>query len=587
MRVRNFAFYGKQAIIYSNGVIPQTSVELLESGLFKEIFRRYMDYLREKESVLLNVFPKKMSKKEQNEVMYDLLQKLVTWNKDYIIKKYPETKPFFRDTYLLNEFMENLYNYWRSFERFFICYSVNSMETSFDKKPYRTFNHTVELLNHLTRKVYRDICENITGDHPRIYRQVAAGCHAGVIATEKNWPCPSEYNALKDLLMIRQVYLSPPLILDPPMNRREGYFKKVDSNPLKGIDFNTREWLCYPARVGDTLIHIFFHANFMGLGTSLANLFDLASEKDMKRKPDAIYAFGVPLKALKKFGKPPTVFYEDKKNSMLIGAVPGTDEFGYFGYLKKMVLTLHNSVAIKKGRLPVHGAMVKISMKNGKSANVLIWGDTGAGKSETLEAFRTLGSKYIRDMIVIFDDMGTLEIGEDGKIRAYGTETGAFVRLDDLQPGFALGNIDRAIIHSPHRINARVLIPITTLEEITRGHEIDFLLYANNYEKVDSKHNIVERLTSPEKALDIFREGARMAKGTTAEKGLVYSFFANPFGPLQYKDDYEKLAQKYFKKVFDKRIFVGQLRTRLGIPGFETKGPQEAAKELFKVIPDK
>jgi hypothetical protein len=307
----------------------------------------------------------------------------------------------------------------------------------------------------------------------------------------------------------------------------------------------------------------------------------------MKRKPDAIYAFGVPLKALKKFGKPPTVFYEDKKNSMLIGAVPGTDEFGYFGYLKKMVLTLHNSVAIKKGRLPVHGAMVKISMKNGKSANVLIWGDTGAGKSETLEAFRVLGSKYIRDMIVIFDDMGTLEIGEDGKIRAYGTETGAFVRLDDLQPGFALGNIDRAVIHSPHKINARVLIPITTLEEITRGHEIDFLLYANNYEKVDSKHNILERLTSPEKALDIFREGARMAKGTTAETGLVYSFFANPFGPLQYKDDYEKLAQKYFKKVFDKRIFVGQLRTRLGIPGFETKGPQEAAKELFKVIPDK
>ena len=94
MRARNFAFYGKQAIIYSNGVIPQTSVELLESGLFREIFRRYMDYLREKDSYLLEVFPKKMSKSEQNEAMYDLLQKLVTWDKDYIINKYPETRPF-------------------------------------------------------------------------------------------------------------------------------------------------------------------------------------------------------------------------------------------------------------------------------------------------------------------------------------------------------------------------------------------------------------------------------------------------------------------------------------------------------------
>ncbi len=584
MRSKNFAFYGQQAIIYSNGMIPQTPVELLESGLFKEIFRRYMDNLRNKDSVLLNVFPRRMSKSEQNEVMYELLQKLAIWDRKDVIRKFPETKPLFRDTYMLNEFMENLYNYWRSFERFFVCYSVEGMEASFDKKPYRTFNHTVELLNHLTRQVYRDICENITGDHPRIYRQVAAGCHVGVIATEKNWPCPEEYNKLKDVVMIRQIYLSPPLILDPPMNRREGYFRKVDSNPLKGVDLSNKDWLCYPAKVGGRLIHIFFHANFMGLGTSLANLFDLASDDDLKKKPDAIYAYGLPLTKLKRFGDPPTVFYDDKRNGILVGAVPGTDDYGYFGYLKKMVLTLHNSAAIRDGRLPVHGAMVRINMKNGKSANVLIWGDTGTGKSETLEAFRVLGKKYIRDMIVIFDDMGNLDIGRDGKIRAYGTETGAFVRLDDLQPGFALGNVDRAVIHSPHKINARALLPITTMEEITRGHEIDFLLYANNYEKIDSGHKILEKIKSPEDALDIFRKGARMAKGTTAEKGLVYSFFANPFGPLQYMEEYEKLARKYFDKVFSSKIFVGQMRTRLGIPGFETEGPQAAAKELFGVI---
>ena len=48
MRTKNFAFYGKQAIIYSNGMIPQTPVELLETGLFKEIFRRFMNDLHEK-----------------------------------------------------------------------------------------------------------------------------------------------------------------------------------------------------------------------------------------------------------------------------------------------------------------------------------------------------------------------------------------------------------------------------------------------------------------------------------------------------------------------------------------------------------
>jgi hypothetical protein len=405
-----------------------------------------------------------------------------------------------------------------------------------------------------------------------------------VIAAEKEWKCPKDYIKASNIPVIRQVYISPPMILDPPMNKRVGWFKKVDVNPLEGIDFSNGDWLCYPAIVGASLVQIFFHANFMGLGMSLANLFELADDEELAEKPEAIYAFGVPAKHLKRFGSPPTVFYDDRKNGLMVGAVPGNNKFGYFGYLKKMILTLHNSASIKKGMLPVHGAMVRIDMKNGNSANVIIWGDTGAGKSETLEAFRVLGNRYIRGMKVIFDDMGTLEIGKDGKIRAYGTETGAFVRLDDLQPGFAFGNIDRSIIHSPQKINARAIIPVTTKEEITRGHHVDFLLYANNYEEVNSGQPILERFPSVDAALPVFREGARMAKGTTGEKGIVNSYFANPFGPLQYRDVYEKQAQKYFRKVFASRAYVGQMRTRLGIPGYETKGPQEAAKELFKVI---
>jgi hypothetical protein len=45
--------------------------------------------------------------------------------------------------------------------------------------PYRVFNQTVKELNHLVRKTYRNICENVTGDHPRIYRQVPARCQVG------------------------------------------------------------------------------------------------------------------------------------------------------------------------------------------------------------------------------------------------------------------------------------------------------------------------------------------------------------------------------------------------------------------------
>ena len=159
-----------------------------------------------------------------------------------------------------------------------------------------------------------------------------------------------------------------------------------------------------------------------------------------------------------------TVFYDDETNGLLVGAVPGRDEFGYFGYVKKMILTQHNIIMIKKGRLPFHGAMIRMILKGNKDLTFLFIGDTGAGKSETLEALRALGEEYIQDIIIIADDMGSLDTFSDKKIMGYGTEIGAFLRLDDLQPGYALGEIDRAIIMNANQVNARIILPVTTFQ---------------------------------------------------------------------------------------------------------------------------
>ena len=42
----------------------------------------------------------------------------------------------------------------------------------------------------------------------------------------------------------------------------------------------------------------------------------------------------------------------------------------------------------------------------------------------------------ISSQLTIFDDMGTFKI-EHNKVMAYGTEIGAFVRLDDMTSGYA------------------------------------------------------------------------------------------------------------------------------------------------------
>ena len=75
-----------------------------------------------------------------------------------------------------------------------------------------------------------------------------------------------------------------------------------------------------------------------------------------------------------------------------------------------------------------------------------------------------------------------------------------------------------------------------------------------------------------------------MSKGTTTTTGIVHTYFANVFGPVQYKELHESLAHKYFEAFFKAGVFVGQIRTRLGLSGWERNGPQEAAKELLALI---
>ena len=579
-----FKVVGEKIIIRLRDRVCGNGKELITSPLFREVLARYVKNLRKKDSPLCRLFGDRREKVDDSDIqmLVDAFLVLEKLPLDNVPKLVDNSEHLVRDPHLLSEFVENFYNYWRAFERFIVC---DSEGDRLDKRPFRTFNSTVEELTHIIRKTYRDVEESITGRHPAVYRQVAAGAEVALIALPKEVKLPDGYKEkLQPLPIIRQALLYPPLLLNPPMNKRTGKFVRIDENPLDHVDLDKDEWLCYPAKVGSLFMLIYVHERFYGLGIALSNLFELAEDEVLKRKPDAVYLFGVPGNAIDEMAELPTVFYDDEENDLLIGAVPGRDEFGYFGYLKKMILTLHNIKMLKMGKMPYHGAMVKIVLKGDKQANILLIGDTGAGKSESLEAFRNLAGDQIKDMTIIADDMGSLDIADDGRIIGYGSEIGAFVRLDDLQPGYAFGQLDRTIIMSPGRTNARVVLPVTTYENVVKGSPVDIVLYANNYEQVDEDYPIIDKLPNPELALHVFREGTAMSKGTTTTTGLVHTYFVNIFGAVQYRQLHDDIAQRFFSAFYDADLFVGQLRTRLGIAGWEMSGPEEAAKALLEFI---
>lgn len=582
MNIAKSKIFDRKVVIRIKERICETPEELVDSELFKRVLTIMLSDLGKRQSRLLEIFNNKnLITEGDTAILISTIRALIKLPISQVPSIVPQSEQFTRDPHLLEEFLRYFYNYWRNFDRFLICHSS---EDDLDKRPYRTFHTSAEQLMHLVRAVWRSVYDNVSGSHPNIFRQVSSGAGVAAITTTKALLQTAGYESLNAIPVIRDIMLFPPLVIDPPMNKRTGQFIEVADNPLHRTKLNPDEWLCYPARIGDMLINLYFHETFYDLGFALTNLFELADDQVLaQKKPDAICLFGLQGSVLDEYGVFPTVYFDDSANNLLVGAIPGRPEFGYFGYLKKMALTLHNICIMKNQRLPFHGALFHIILKTGKKATVLVMGDTGTGKSETLESLRVLGDD-IQDIIVIADDMGSLDIDSSNRIIGYGTEVGAFIRLDDLQPGYAFGQIDRTIIMNAGQTNARVVLPITSYKHVVQGYPVDIVLYANNFEAVDDAHPAIREFPTIQKAFEVFRSGAAMSKGTTTSSGLVHSYFANVFGPAQYPGLHDEIAKRYFHTFSATGLFVGEMRTQLSIPSWEQKGPEKAAHALLDLI---
>lgn len=552
-----------------------TKQKLLSSYGFKRVIEAFVKNLKRDEIIIYEHYIKAFKTEEDFvESMIESFKLLTVFNVDEVVAVDNKYSVFFEDKDLFIEVIEMAFAYWKKLERYSI---VRNSKLGQGLQNVR-FTQANDMFNDLVLSTARRISETVNGYDQRVYRQSTAGANASLTLNDVNWNCPVEYKGLTEIPFISTVVIQPPFISYTKRNTRDGIFHEHQQNPLENIILNEDDWFVYPAKVGSMLTFVYFHKDFMVHGVGLANLFELAKENEyIGKKPDIIYVFGYPDGAEEKR----TFYYKDKKNDILIGYANYCDDIDYFGYMKKMLLTLHNVKQIEKRRLPIHGAMVNIVLKNGKESNIVIMGDSGAGKSESLEAFRSLNASYIRHMRVIFDDMGFLNKEEDGSITGYGTEIGAFVRIDDLDPMYAYEQLDRGIYTNPDKINARVTIPISTYEVIMKGYKVDIMLYANNYNESDKKIVFYDDL---DKAIQIFEDGARKAKGTTTEKGLVKSYFANPFGPVQEQKETEMLVREYFNDMKNAGVQIGEIHTSLAIEGKAKDGPHEAAVELFSLI---
>jgi len=498
-----------------------------------------------------------------------IVEQLVRLSKMLLVFDYDTiAKEFVLDRLLLIKIVEDVYNYWRKLQRF----SVISAKRNKDMQSVN-FIESDTRFNTLLINFYRTIQEKLRGRKNQIYRQLQAGTNAAVVLRDYPALLPEQYHRLHKVEFIHSMMMRTPLILSPKSNKRIGTFDEVFYNPIDQFEFIRDEWMIYPAKVGTQLAFLYFHRDFLASVVALGNLFELASDEEcLTKKPDIILLFG------NHDDLDQCVFYDDKVNDVMVGSVSYHERIEYFGYLKKMTLTLHNLRMLNKGYLPIHGAMINITFKNGLKKGIVLIGDSGAGKSESIEALQTMAQDKIAHMDIIYDDMGLMFI-KDGKVFSTGTEIGAFIRLDDLEKGSAYRDMDRSIFFNPSKNNARVVLPVATYEMVIEHHIVDMVLYANNY----SLEHGVKRFQNLEHAKSVFISGKRMALGTTHEVGITETYFANPFGPAQRQAQCDVIFDEVYSALFANDIYVGEIYTHLGLSDGREE-INEGARQLLAVI---
>ncbi|SHH36750.1 hypothetical protein [Thermosipho atlanticus] len=570
-----------RTVIIDGSIIYTNFSQIMGHRKFEELMKEFVNLIVEKNSPLLKTLkPFRIGNEIDIKRLIEYLHLLSMRNIKDITNLLDYVNPV-----ELEKFIESFYSFWRNKHRFMIRYEKYVDDYNRRASLEYTMTMVADQFKAVIKNMYRQLITNTTNEFPKVMRQLPSGAQVMFLYDYIKCEC-FDNQFLGKIPTIWGAIFDPPAIFYTKSNKRKGIIPVESDSIIEKIKLSKNEWFRIPILVGDLLFFNIVHKEYLAHGAGLANLFEIASPKIIRmKKPDGIVIFGVNPKLIPGFKFNTkwknAVVFKDSINDIYVGIIPDFDENDYFGYMKKTTLTVHNLIKIDRNKLPIHGSMAKITLKSGKSAVAMFVGDSGAGKSETLDALNRLDE--VAEVNIIIDDMGSLDI-LDGKVVAYGTETGAFVRLDDLPPGYAYHTMDRSIFMNPDRINARVIVPFNNYKDIIQPTPIDYFLYANNYTEVKNDSERIVFFKTPQEALEVFSEGKRMAKGTTSEVGITTSYFANPFGAVQMKEKHHKIAKIFIEKMFETGVKVGEIRTMLGIEGYEKDGTLLAAKALLRLI---
>lgn len=261
---------------------------------------------------------------------------------------------------------------------------------------------------------------------------------------------------------------------------------------------------------------------------------DLTPEDVANCKPDAVSYLGLPTKVM---GEDYRIGYFMDKNAagenIPVSWVDTESITDYMGYLKKPILTVANEKVKEREMMPIHGSAFTMIFKNGLRKTMVMAGDSGTGKSETIIAMieQIIKNEGYADQLegieFLSGDMLSLFEGEDHQLYMLGTEQGDFMRMTDIPEDWKERFRDRIANGSKTNLSdpTNPRITIGNLCDPTKFQvpvRVNAFLNINNFEvpplssmqETENPHNLL---------LQEYVDGYRGEKGTSGDQPNIYA----------------------------------------------------------------
>lgn len=322
-----------------------------------------------------------------------------------------------------------------------------------------------------------------------------------------------------------------------------------------------KDYVCKMVQIGPVktlLVMNRAYSHYMADEMRLFPQFELTA-KDMKSlEPDAISFMGIPRKVMGDDYKVGYFMDEDLTGKQVPVSWVDAEQFtDYVGYLKKPLLTVANEKVKESGGIPIHGSAFTIVFKSGLRKTLVIGGDSGAGKSETIIAMIEQSIKEegeaadVEGIDMLAGDMLSMYEGGAGEVYMLGTEEGDFMRMSDISENWKSSFRDKLkkgnTTNKSHPTNPRKTIGgLCDPEGFLRPVRINNFYYIDNY--TIPKGKSFQEVKSPENLLmDIYARGYRREKGTSGDQPNFVASLSNTEGVnsetilLEYGEDLDRV----------------------------------------------